>query len=160
MKLKLVVLLTLLATSVLAQAPAKINLAVTGTADELTALERIKVDYFFGTPEQKLAIVSMFDTDFHGIGEGPTGPSRSDYAQSASTLKGSVLPVFPTGTFTMSDVHVVSLQPGCSVITYIASGPGPDGKPWSAFLSSIWVKRGKEWKTVYYQATPIPAPKS
>jgi hypothetical protein len=159
MKLKLL-LLALLSTSAFAQAPAQINLAINGTAEELTALERIKVDYFFGTPEQKLAILPMFDPGFHGIGEGPTGPSRSDYAQSASALKGSILPVFPAGTFTMSDVHVVSLQRGCTVITYIATGPGPDGKPWSAFLSSTWVKRGKEWKTVYYQETPIPAPKS
>ncbi|HET7537492.1 MAG TPA: hypothetical protein VFJ90_13615 [Candidatus Didemnitutus sp.] len=159
MKLKLAVL-ALLVTSAFAAEPAKINLAIAGTAEELTALERIKVDYFFGTPEQKLAIVPMFDTDFHGIGEGPTGPSRSDYAQSTSNLKGPIFPVFPAGTFKMSDVHIVTLQPGCVVITYIASGPGPDGKPWSAFLSSTWVKRGKEWKTVYYQETAIPAPKS
>ena len=162
MKIKsTVTLLALLATSAFAQAPAAtaplaINLTVKGTAEELTALERTKVDYIFGTPEQKRVALTMFGTDFHGIGYGPSGPSRSDYKGTVEKLTGAFFPAMPPGTFKMSEVQVLSLQPGCTVVSYVISGPGPDGKPWTAFLSSTWVRHGKEWQTSYYQATVAP----
>jgi len=156
MKLKIALLLAALAARAFAGAPAPINLAITGTAEELTALERIKVDYVFGTPEQKLAVLAMYADDFQGIGYGPTGPARSDHVAVVQKLTNSTFPAFPAGTFKMSDVHVVPVLPGCIVISYTASGPGPDGKPWSAFLSSTWARRGAEWKTIYYQATTLP----
>jgi len=158
-------LLALFATSAFSQVaaaatstPVAINLAVKGTADELTALERAKVDYIFGTPEQKLAALTMYGTDFHGIGYGPEGPARGDYAGVVEKLQAAYFPAFPPGTFRMTDVKVLSLQPGCTIVSYFLNGPGPDGKPWNAFLSSTWVQRGAEWKTVYYQATVVPQP--
>lgn len=158
MKLKIATLLVLLTASAFAATPVPINLAIAGSTEELTALERIKVDYVFGTPEQKLAVLALYADDFHGVSYGPTGPSRSDHAAAVEKLTNSTFPALPAGTFKISDVQVFAVVPGCKVISYVVSGPGPDGKPWSAFLSATWARRGAEWKTVYYQATTLPEP--
>ncbi|MGC4072469.1 MAG: hypothetical protein QM760_08130 [Nibricoccus sp.] len=152
-------LASLTTLSDLAQSPAPINLAITGTAEELIALERTKVDYIFGTPEQKQAAIVMFGTDFHGIEFNAAGASRGDYARAVKKLSNSFFPPMPPGALKMSDVQVFELQPECSIVSYAMNGPGPDGTPWTGYLSSIWVRRGNEWKTSFYQVTVVP-PKS
>jgi hypothetical protein len=134
-------------------AAAPFNLAVAGTPAELISLERAKVDSLFGTPEQKQQVLRLFAADFAGISIGPVAPTR-DAGPTPQKLR--QFPSRPAGTFQMTDVHVIPLAEGVSVVTYICSGPGPDGRPWSAFNSSTWARRGAEWKTVYYQATVIP----
>jgi hypothetical protein len=130
-----------------------VNLSVAGTADELIALERLKVDYLFGTPEQKQAVLPMFAEDFGGISVGPAGPQWGDHSGVVGNLK--IFPNLPAGAFTLVDFHVTTLAAGSIVVTYKITGPGPTGATWTAINSSIWVKRGHEWKTVFYQATPI-----
>lgn len=143
------------AAPVIVAATPPFDLAVAGTPAELLALERAKVDGIFGTLAQKEAMPRLFAADFAGISYSPFAPARGG-APTLEKLK--QFPALPAGTFQMTDTHVFPLADGVSVVTYVCSGPGPDGQPWSAFLSSTWARRHGEWKTVYYQATVIPRP--
>lgn len=139
------------ATPVATTAPS-VNLSIAGTPDELIALERQKVDYIFGTPEEKHAALRLFAKDFVNIATGPGGP-QWEIPDLEAHMK--LFPTLPAGTFTMTEIHVTPLARGCCVVSYKIAGPGPDGKPWTALNSSTWVKRGREWKTVFYQASLI-----
>ena len=103
--------------------------------------------------EQKQAALLIFAEDFGEIHVGPAGPEWGDHSGVVGNLK--IFPNLPAGAFTLTDFHVTKLAADCSVVTYRISGPGPTGAPWTSINSSVWVKRGREWKTVFYQATPI-----
>ena len=130
-----------------------INLAIAGTPDELIALEKQKVDYLFGTFEQKQAALLIFAEDYAGVSVGPAGPAWGDHSGVVNNLK--IFPNLPAGAFTLTEFHVTKLAGGCFIVTYKITGPGPTGAPWAAINSSIWMKRGREWKTVFYQAPSI-----
>lgn len=129
-----------------------VNLSIEGTPDELIALEKQKVDYLFGTPEQKHEALRLFAKDFVNIAAGPGGP-QWEVPDLETHMK--MFPNLPAGSFALTEFHVTHLAEGCSVVSYKIAGPGPDGKLWTALNSSTWVKRGREWKTVFYQASLI-----
>ena len=135
-----------------AAAASGINLSISGTSDELIALEKQKVDYIFGTPEEKHAALRLFAKDFVNIAASPGGP-QWEVPDMEAHMK--MFPALPAGSFVMTEFHVTTLARGCAVVSYKIMGPGPDGKPWKALNSSTWVKQGREWKTAFYQASLI-----
>jgi hypothetical protein len=140
------------APSAAATAPT-LNLSIAGTPEELIALEKQKVDYLFGTPEQKQLVLRTYAEDYNGVHVGPAGPGWANYT--GVVAHRDMFPNLPAGTFILTDFHVTTLAAGCCVLSYKVTGPGPDGAPWAALNSSVWVKRGREWKTVFYQSGPI-----
>lgn len=139
------------ATSAAAPVPT-VNLSIAGTPDELIALEKQKVDYLFGTPEEKHTALQLFDKDFVNIAIGPGGP-QWEIPDLEVHIK--IFPTLPAGSFALTEFHVTQLTRDCVVVSYKIVGPGPEGKPWASLNSSTWAKRGREWKTVFYQASLI-----
>jgi hypothetical protein len=135
--------------------PSPVNLTVSGTDAELLHLERTKCDHFFGTAAEKRAVLRMFASDFVSVGYGATGPTRDGVEALAERTK--TFPSVTHGTYIMSEPKVIRLGRDCAIVSYVLAGPWGD-REWRAFLSSTWVKRGGEWKTVFYQATGISPP--
>ena len=54
----------------------------------------------------------------------------------------------------ISDFKLYPLADGVALVTYIAiSGNGPDQTPRESLRSSIWRRRGAEWKMTFHQGT-------
>jgi hypothetical protein len=53
----------------------------------------------------------------------------------------------PGVEFVLSDFKIISADKKSVVLTYRAAGPI------KIHATSVWTKRGKEWKTIFYQAT-------
>ena len=93
-----------------------------------------------------LSLSDMFAEEFLSIGYEPDGSVRmTTKAQSFSP--DNKLP--PGIDFSVSDFKVVMVGKDSAVVTYTASGPI------KVFATSVWAKRGREWKTVFYQASMI-----
>jgi hypothetical protein len=124
--------------------------------ETLIALETQKTVYLFGTPEQKQLAVQMFDPEFEGIGYGPAGPGRENYA-TVVALAG-FFPMLPPDASTLSDWHVVPVGPNTYVVSYISIGPGPHGDVVSFYQSSTWTWRAGSWKTLFFHQTLMATP--
>lgn len=152
-----VLVASLLANSVFANhGPAACRSNLGHPQDALIALEIQKIAYLFGTPAQKSQAVQMYDQDFQGVGYGPAGPGRENYADVLASV--GFFPTLPPGTFTLSDWMVSQAGPNTYVVSYLAVGPGPLGDATAFLQSSTWTWRGGRWKTVFFHQTLIPAP--
>jgi hypothetical protein len=127
-----------------AQTKAKSTVNVTGSTmgKELIAKEKSKWDAL--KDGRWLSLREMFAEDFLSIGYEPDGSVKmTTKAQSFSPE--NRLP--PGIEFTVSDFKVVSAGKDSAVVTYIATGPI------KVHATSVWAKLGKDWKTIFYQAT-------
>ena len=86
--------------------------------------------------------------DFSSIGYMPDG---SVYRMEKTNLSKPTNPgekgTLPAAIFLLSNFKVVNASETVRLITYQADGPI------NLYVTSVWSKRGNEWKTVFYQAT-------
>ncbi len=89
---------------------------------------------------------NMFADDFISIGYQPDGSVKMTNKAESFTASGAL----PAGVkFVLSDFKIISADKKNAVITYQASGPI------KVQATSHWTKRGKNWQTVFYQATML-----
>jgi hypothetical protein len=93
-----------------------------------------------------LALKEMFAEEFISIGYEPDGSVRAT-TKAQSFSQENRLP--PGVDFVMSDFRVIWADKKNAVVTYQAAGPI------KVQATSHWTKRGKNWQTVFYQATMI-----
>ena len=123
-------------------------------AARLTALEREKMQLAFGTPARTSAdvarFVSMFAPEFQSIDLGPTGVSQSRYADLQSSV--SSFPVMP---YAITNMRALAANARGVVVTYQVALQTPMGVV-DYLASSVWsLTPSGEWKTIFYQATPL-----
>jgi hypothetical protein len=89
-----------------------------------------------------------FTDDFSSIGYMPDG---SVYRMEKSNLAKPTNPgekgKLPAADFLLSNFKVINASETVRLVTYQADGPI------NLYVTSVWSKRGNEWKTVFYQAT-------
>jgi hypothetical protein len=88
----------------------------------------------------------LFAEDFVSIGYQPDGSVKMTNKTESFAASGA-LP--PDVKFVLSDFKIISADKKNAVITYQASGPI------KIQATSHWTKRGKNWQTVFYQATML-----
>ena len=87
---------------------------------------------------------NMFAEDYRSIGYLPDGSVRMVTKAQSFAPENKL----PAGIgFVLSDFKVIFADKNSAVVTYIAQGPI------KVHASSVWARRGKEWKTIFYQAT-------
>ena len=93
-----------------------------------------------------LELKDMFAEDFISIGYQPDGSVKMTN-KVESFAAGGALPA--DVKFALSDFKIILADKINVIITYQAAGPI------RVQASSHWTKRGKNWQTVFYQATMI-----
>lgn len=88
----------------------------------------------------------MFAEDFLSLGYEPDGTVKMTTKAQSFSRENRLPPGFE---FTLSDFKVISANKDSVIVTYVAAGPI------KVHATSVWAKRGREWKTVFYQATMI-----
>ena len=93
-----------------------------------------------------LELKDWFSEDFVSIGYQPDGSvkmtNKAESFAAAGALPADI-------KFVLSDFRIVSADKKNAVVTYQAAGPI------KVQATSHWTKRGKNWQTVFYQATMI-----
>lgn len=92
--------------------------------------------------------LAVFDPGFISIGYG--GDGRVYLTRLADWKSSAVALPKPPAPFALSDVQFVDVDADTMILTYRVHGP------LELHATSIWSKRGGEWRTVFYQATRIP----
>ena len=123
---------------------------------ELIRLEIQKSEYLFGTPAQRQIALQMFAPEFQGIGYGPSGPVRENYASILTLI--TLFPMLPPGTITWTDWRVLQLGTNTYVVSYVAIGPGPTGDVVAYYESSTWNWRDGSWKTLFFHQSQVDVP--
>jgi hypothetical protein len=137
-------LLIVAAPTIFAQATASGSATVVANSIEATLVAKEKQKWEALKNGGWLSLKDMFAEDFLSIGYEPDGTVRmTTKAQSFS--QENRLP--PGIEFALSDFKVISAGKDSAVVTYTATGPI------KVHATSVWAKRGEEWKTVFYQAT-------
>lgn len=57
----------------------------------------------------------------------------------------------PWSSFEMEGARVVQLSPDCGVVVYSVTAQRPGQEPFSAVLSSTFVRQGADWKLAFHQ---------
>ena len=146
MKRILLLALLVIAASqlVLAQTVAKNSAKATANSLEATLIAKEKRKWDALKNGRWLSLKDMFAEDFISIGYEPDGAVKMSMKAQSFSQENRL----PSGIeFALSDFKVVAANKDSAVITYIAAGPI------KVHATSVWAKRGKEWKTVFYQAT-------
>jgi len=116
----------------------------------LIAMEQKKWDMFrAGTFSE---VSNMYADDFINIVSNPAGTFRQN-KQEANAALASLPPM--DGEITLSDFIVVHPDEDTAIVSYkVTAFFGNE------YVTSVWTLRDGEWKTVFYQGTPIldPAP--
>lgn len=60
----------------------------------------------------------------------------------------------PWESFEMTDVRVVELGPDSGIVVYSVRAQRPGEEPYSAVISSTFVRDGDGWKLAFHQQTP------
>jgi hypothetical protein len=117
-------------------------LAPVSTETELIAKEKGKFDAIKNGTWNDLR--DMFAEDYRSIGYRPDGTVRMvNKAQSFAPEN-----KLPVGIgFVLSEFNVIFADKNSAVVTYLAEGPI------KIHATSVWARRDKEWKTIFYQAT-------
>ena len=145
MKQILILALLVIAASplVLAQKKARSSARVTVNSLEATLIAKERQKWESLKNGQWLSLKDMFAEDCLSIGYEPDGTVKMSTRAQAFSQEGRL----PSIEFALSDFKVVWANKDSAVVTYIAAGPI------KLHATSMWAKRGKEWKTVFYQAT-------
>lgn len=131
---------------VLAQTKAKISAKVTASSLEARLIAKEKQKFDAIKNGEWLSLKDMFAEDYLSIGYRPDGTVKIN--TKAQSFSGEFnLP--PGIEFTLSDFKVISINKESAIITYVATGPI------KVQATSVWAKRVKVWKTIFYQATMI-----
>lgn len=62
----------------------------------------------------------------------------------------------PWQSYDISDVRAAALSDDAAILTYRGTGFRDEGEPFRALMSSVYTRRGGEWRLALYQQTPIP----
>lgn len=128
-------------------------LTAESSVQDLVSRETRKWDMLFGSAAQRDTALSWYASDMVAVNVTPAGIVRTGAAAMRSGA--AAFPQLPAGSFHASDVEVIRSADATIVISYKITGPGPTGSPWHAFIATVWARRGDDWRSVYYQATPI-----
>ena len=60
----------------------------------------------------------------------------------------------PWLSFKLEDAHVIELSPTSAVLTYKATAEREGQDPYSAHMTSVYVKQGDAWKMAFHQQSP------
>lgn len=93
------------------------------------------------------AVSEMYADDFINVGFTPAGMVRQNKEDALAML--SQVPPMPGG-ISLTDFLVVHGDDNSLVLSYKVSAPFGN-----LYVSSVWAERNGEWKTVFYQASPI-----
>jgi hypothetical protein len=89
--------------------------------------------------------------DFFGIGIMPDSSvyrSRNGKQVANPGVKTRKNLILPPADFKLSDFQVMTPVENTKIVSYIADGPV------NVFATTVWVNKGNEWRSVFYQATP------
>lgn len=118
--------------------------ATNSLAEMLIAREKQKWESL--TNGRWAELKDMFAEDFVSVGYQPDGSvkmtNKAESFASSGALPADV-------KFVLSDFKIILADKKNAVITYQASGPI------KIQATSHWTKRGKNWQTVFYQATML-----
>ncbi len=141
---KIVIVLTLLSI-ISACSPGSNTMGPKEIESMLTKKEQEKWDLF---AEGDIATASeLYADDFINLGFTPTGMVRQNKKEAFDML--AQVPPMP-GSISLTDFLVVHGDDRSAVVSYKVAAPFGN-----LFVSSVWVERNGEWKTVFYQASPI-----
>ena len=59
----------------------------------------------------------------------------------------------------IEDTKAIALTPDCGIVTYKATYQKKDKSSYEVFVTTVYTKTDGKWKGVFYQQTPIIAPK-
>lgn len=93
------------------------------------------------------AASELYADDFINLGFTPAGMVRQNKKEAFDML--AQVPPMPGG-ISLTDFLVVHGDAHSAVVSYKVAAPFGN-----LFVSSVWVERNGEWKTVFYQASPI-----
>jgi predicted Zn-dependent protease len=112
----------------------------TGAALESLLVVKEKQKWLAFSAGQAAASKDMFTEGFTAVGFAPDGVAGMTGRTPAP--------------FDLSDFKVTSVHPGTAVVTFRSKTP----KLGASYIqgSSVWMRIGSEWKTVFYQGTKLP----
>ena len=157
MKTKLLLALIFLAIPPLARLKGADQTPVVAPAESLqatlTAKERQKWDAFRTGPSAD--IFEMFADDFVSIGYKPGPPPLTVEMTTKREMLLARGQKSPPAEFRLSDFQVMTPNGETAIVTYKARGTEntPPGPEFVIHATSVWVKRGEQWLTIFYQAT-------
>jgi len=73
--------------------------------------------------------------------------------QSIETMKAAP----PWASFRIEDPRVVGLTDDSAILTYRATAQRAGQEPYSALLTTVFVKQDGTWRTAFHQQTPVSA---
>jgi len=120
------------------------NAAKNSLEEMLIAKEKQKWESL--TNGRWIELKDMFAEDFISIGYQPDGSVKMTTKVESFTATGAL----PADVkFVLSDFRIILADKKNAIITYQAAGPI------KVQATSHWTKRGKNWQTVFYQATMV-----
>lgn len=63
----------------------------------------------------------------------------------------------PWASFHLDDQEVVRLDADSALLTYRATAPRAGQDPYTAFMTTIFVRQDRVWKTAFHQQIPVNA---
>jgi len=140
---KIVIVITLLSI-ISACSPGSNTMSAKDIETMLIKKEQQKWDLF---GQGNIAAASeLYADDFINLGFTPTGMVRQNKKEAFDML--AQVPPMPGG-ISLTDFLVVHGDDHSAVVSYKVAAPFGN-----LFVSSVWVERNSEWKTVFYQASP------
>jgi hypothetical protein len=132
---------------------ASAELGESETRETITRLEQSKGRLFASSVEQRREALALYAPDYLNVAPGFDGGVKRT---TLSELERAVpsWPELPPDAFRIDDVVLIPVGDGY-VVSMRVSGSGVNGEPFSAWATSVWARRGGEWKTVFYQMTPM-----
>jgi len=140
---KIVIVITLLSV-ISACSPGSNTMSAKDIETMLIKKEQQKWDLF---GQGNIAAASeLYTDDFINVGFTPAGMVRQNKKEAFDML--AQVPPMPGG-ISLTDFLVVHGDGHSAVVSYKVAAPFGN-----LFISSVWVERNGEWKTVFYQASP------
>ena len=140
---KIVIILVLLSI-ISACSPQGTTMSPQEVESMLIAKEQQKWDLF---GQGNIATASkLYADDFINLGFTPAGMVRQNKQEAFDML--AQVPPMPGGV-SLTDFLVVHGDDQSAVVSYKVAAPFGN-----LFVSSVWVERNGEWKTIFYQASP------
>jgi len=118
---------------------------VTASDAEIQRLETSK--WNADLPGGREAFMEMFAEDFVSVEYGSDVQGGVHRKTRADVFSG---PPQPPAEFELSDWRFIHADPHVFIVSYRVNGLS---FPWQAYATSVWVRRGGQWQTVFYQAS-------
>ena len=63
----------------------------------------------------------------------------------------------PWATYRIDDPHVIALSAASAILTYLATAQRTGEAPYTARMTTVFIKQESGWKTAFHQQTPVSA---